>query len=76
MRYLTSSDTRRIRWVAVGHLEELIWLSASDASYYLDDWLTGMLLDFLDTTEFTDEETVELVYEASNHCLPLFNVPL
>ena len=53
------------------HSDELIWLSASDARYYLDDWLIGMLLEFLDTNEFVDEETVDLVCEASNHCLPM-----
>ena len=53
-----------------------VGLQWDHARYYLDDWLTGMLLDFLDTNEFTDEETVELVCEASSHCLPLYNVPL
>ena len=57
------------------HADEPIWLSASDASYYLDDWLTGMLLDFLDTMEFADEEIYDLVCTASGNVLPSFNVP-
>ena len=53
---------------------EPIWLSASDAAYYLDDWLDGMLLDFLKTTDFIDEETYDIVCSASGNVLPSFNV--
>ena len=58
------------------HSDGPIWLSASDAAYYLDDWLVEKLLDFLDTNAFVDEETIDLVCNASNRCLPMFNVPL
>ena len=51
-------------------------MSASDAAYYLDDWLKGMLLDFLDTTDFVNEETYALVCTASGNTLPAFNVPI
>ena len=53
------------------HSPEVMWLSALDATYYLDDWFIGMLIDFLDNSVVVDEEMVDLVYEASNHCLPL-----
>ena len=53
------------------HSPEVMWLSALDANYYLDDWFIGMLIDFLDNSVVVDEEMVDLVYEASNHCLPL-----
>ena len=53
------------------HSPEVIWLSAQDANYYLDDWFVGMLLDLLDNSDLIDKEMVDLVYEAPDHCLPL-----
>ena len=71
------------------HSQEVMWLSSQDARYYLDDWFTGILLDFLNNSSSRKYEwkyiankyvlvtcisIIGITFQIQSHqCLPMFH---